>query len=91
MSDIVDDFLTRLQRHLPDQARELAPKLEAELRLAWGGTERLYIRKRVAANQPQARTAALGQALAAGQPLHDAFASAGLSRRSGFRHLNKRG
>lgn len=84
-NDVIDDFLTRLAHHLPS-AQDLAPKLEAELRQAWGGTEP-YIRHRPAA---QRRTQALAQALRQGQPLQEAFVTAGLPRRSGFRHLNKR-
>ncbi|MFN4114959.1 MAG: hypothetical protein ACK4F7_00475 [Inhella sp.] len=82
--DVIDDFLQRLAAHLP-AAQPLAPQLEAELRQHWGGTEP-YIRHRPAAAR---RTQALGQALQQGQPLQQAFVTAGLPRRSGFRHLAK--
>ena len=87
--DLVDDFLRRLCTRMP-QAAEHAPHLEAELRQHWGGTERHYIRKRPASQQPAARTQQLGQALQQGMPLQQAFATAGLSRAQGFRHLAKR-
>jgi hypothetical protein len=85
-ADLIDDFLARLTRTLP-AAAEVAPRLEAELRQHWGGTERTYIRKRPA---PDQRTASLGQALQRGLPLGEAFAAAGISRATGFRHLGKR-
>ncbi len=84
-ADLIDDFLHRLQAHLPE-ARQVAPQLEADLRATWGGTERHYLRKRPAAQQ---RTQQLATALQQGQPLREAFATAGLSPRSGFRHLAK--
>ena len=86
--DLVDDFLRRLCQRMP-HAAEHAPHLEAELRQHWGGTEGGYIRKRLAAQQPAARTQQLGQALQQGMSLQQAFATAGLPRRSGFRHLAK--
>jgi len=87
-SDLVDDFLRRLCTRMP-QAAEHAPQLEAELRQHWGGTERHYIRKRPASQQPAARTQQLGQALQQGMSLQQAFATAGLGRRSGFYYLKK--
>jgi hypothetical protein len=87
-ADLIDDFLHRLQAHLPE-ARQVAPQLEAEMRATWGGTERHYIRKRLASNRPEQRTQQLAQALQQGQPLREAFATAGLPARSGFRHLAK--
>lgn len=84
-ADVIDDFLSRLLTHLP-AAQSLAPRLEAELRAHWGGSRIDYVRKRPAAQQ---RTQALGLALQQGQPLAQAFASVGLPRRSGFRHLKR--
>lgn len=84
-NDVIDDLLKRLATHIPSAA-DLAPKLEAEMRQAWGGTEP-YIRHKP---DPSRRTMALAEALRQGKPLKEAFAMAGLPRRSGFRHLNKR-
>lgn len=85
-ADVIDDFLARLLTHLP-AASGVAPTLEAELRAHWGGTDRAYIRKRPAAQQ---RTQALAGALQQGLPLSQAFGAAGMSRATGFRHLNRR-
>lgn len=84
-ADVIDDFLTRLTQHLP-QAAAVAPQLEAELRQQWGGTERTYIRKRVATVK---RTQAIAGALQHGLPIDESFAQAGVSRATGFRHLAK--
>ncbi len=84
-ADLIDDFLTRLAQHVP-QAQQALPKLEAELRHHWGGTERTYIRKRPA---PAQRAQALGQALSQGLPLAEAFRVAGTPRRTGYRLLGK--
>lgn len=83
-ADLIDDFLHRLRAHLPEAGGAVAPLLERELRASWGGTERHYIRKHPAREQ---RTQQLASALQQGQPLRQAFATAGLSPRSGFRHL----
>jgi exonuclease VII large subunit len=85
-TDIVDDFIARLAAHAPAVATELAPQLERELRAHWGGTERTYIRK---FEHTARKTTRLAQQLQAGTTLDEAFANAGLSRRSGFRHLAK--
>lgn len=84
--DIVDDFIARLAAHAPAVAGELAPKLERELRAHWGGTERTYIRK---FEHTARKTLRLGRALQSGQTLAEAFATAGMSRTTGFRHLSK--
>jgi exonuclease VII large subunit len=84
--DLIDDFIARLAAHAPAVAADLAPKLERELRQQWGGTERHYLRK---FEHSARKTVRLGQQLQAGATLEEAFAQAGLSRRSGFRHLAK--
>jgi exonuclease VII large subunit len=84
--DLIDDFIARLHTHAPAVAAELAPRLERELRQQWGGTERHYLRK---FEHTARKTTRLAQQLQAGTTLDEAFANAGLSRRSGFRHLAK--
>lgn len=81
--DLIDDFRTRLLAVMPEAGPALAQVIP-QVRHQWGGTEP-YIRKR----DPQQQTAALAGALRQGQPLREAFATAGLSRRTGFRYLNK--
>jgi hypothetical protein len=84
-ADLIDDFLTRLTQHIP-QAAQAIPKLEAELRQHWGGTERTYIRKRMADSK---RTAQVAKMLQQGMPLTEGFAAAGVSRATGYRHMAK--
>ena len=96
MADIVDDFLQRLAAHVPaDVASQVAPKLEAEIRQHWGGTDRHYIRKHAKGAIPahlraQQRTQALATGLQQGQPLADLFQQAGIPRRTGFRLLQRK-
>lgn len=82
-TDLIDDFRARLLAVMPEAAPALAQVIP-QVRHTWGGTEP-YIRKR----DPQRQTEALAAALRQGQPLREAFATAGLSRSSGFRRLNK--
>lgn len=81
--DLIDDLRTRLLAVMPEAAPALAQVIP-QVRHLWGGTEP-YIRKR----DPHQQTAALAGALRQGQPLGEAFVTAGLSRRTGFRYLNK--
>ena len=39
MADIVDDFLARMQQHIPQAPIELRATLERDLRTAWGGSK----------------------------------------------------
>lgn len=87
MADIVDDFLTRLQTLAPDAAAQVGPRLEAELRQHWGGTDRNYIRKGQSAQQ---RAAAVAVGLQQGLPLNSVFQQAGVSRSAGYRLMARR-
>jgi hypothetical protein len=81
MADILDRVLERLQALAPDVPRPALTALEAQLRAELGGCEAGYIAKR----QTLQRQHALGQALAQGQTPAQAFATAGVARRTGFR------
>lgn len=85
MADIVDDFLARLKLHIPDATADRLVALEVEFRQQWGGCDRLYVAKRPGLLK-QTR---LGSALARGDNIETAFASAGVSRRHGYRILAK--
>lgn len=92
MADIVDDFLSRLAAHVPaDLAQQLTPKLEAEIRREWGGTDRGYIRKSPAAATPRAklsqRVSQVASGLQQGLSPSALFESAGIPRRTGYRIL----
>lgn len=86
MADIVDDFLTRLQQHIPDAPQDVRIKLEAGLRQAWGGTEP-YVGKRISLN---ARRIMVATGLRQSQPLKECFVQAGVSRRTGYRILGSK-
>ena len=47
MADIVDDFLARMQQHIPQAPIELRATLERDLRTAWGGSKP-YVAKQLA-------------------------------------------
>lgn len=83
MADIVDDFLTRLVQHVPSVPHEARVQLESGLRQAWGGTEP-YVGKRMSR---VTRTNLVAQGLRQARPLGEVFATADVSRRSGYRIL----
>ena len=82
--DLIDDLRTRLLAVMPDAAPALAQVIP-QVRQHWGGTEP-YIRKGEAGRKANALAGALRQ----GQPLREAFATAGLSRATGYRMLARR-
>lgn len=81
--DLIDDLRTRLLAVMPDAAPALAQVIP-QVRQHWGGTEP-YIRK----GETSRKANALAGALRQGQPLREAFATAGLSRSTGYRYLRK--
>ena len=86
MADIIDDFLTRLQQHVPDVPPETRLQLESGLRQSWGGTEP-YVGKRLSSFS---RTWAVANGLRRSLPLKDIFQTAGVSRRTGYRILGSK-
>jgi hypothetical protein len=86
MADIIDDFLTRLQQHVPNVAPETRLQLESGLRQSWGGTEP-YVGKRLS---PMSRSWAVANGLRRSMPLKDIFKSAGVSRSTGYRILGSK-
>lgn len=86
MADIVDDFLTRLQQHIPDTPPEVCFQLEATLRQSWGGTEP-YVGKRISRTT---RISMVAHGLRSARPLAEVFAQAGIPRRTGYRILRSK-
>jgi hypothetical protein len=86
MADIVDDFLTRLQQHIPAVAPEVRYQLEASIRQTWGGTEP-YVGKRISLTT---RTTLVAHGLRQARPLSEVFAQAGIPRRTGYRILGSK-
>jgi leucine-zipper of insertion element IS481 len=86
MADIVDDFLTRLQQHVPNVPMEQLVKLESGLRQTHGGTEP-YVGKRLSLTT---RTFLVARGLQRQRPLAEVFAQAGVARRTGYRILGSK-
>ena len=80
MADIVDDFLQRLQQHIPDAPPEIRHQIETGLRHAWGGNE-VYVGKRLSRST---RISLVARGLQHRQPLAEVFAQAGIGRRQGY-------
>ena len=87
MADIVDDFLTRLQRHVPDLPIEKKLTLEREIRFELGGTRAGDIAKGIGGLGKISRMSLVANGLRQQKPLKEIFATAGVSRRTGFRLL----
>ena len=86
MADIIDDFLTRLQQHVPNVAPETRLQLESNLRESWGGSKP-YVGKRVSMFT---RTWVVANGLRRSMPLKEGFKSAGVSSRTGYRILGSK-
>lgn len=86
MADIVDDFLTRLQQHVPNAPLEVRATLERDLRTAWGGSKP-YVAKQL---NRTTRMSILANGLQQKRPLQEIFAQAGVCRRAGFYLLSSK-
>lgn len=89
MADIIDRFIDDLRAS--DGDMQVA---EARFRQREGGLDGGYIRKTLRgmdkASHVQRATQAIGDALANGSPLAQAFAAAGVGRTAGYRHLKRK-
>lgn len=84
--DIVDDFLTRLAKHVPDLPIETRLKLEQETRQHWGGN-RAEVAKGIGGLSKTTRRWVVATGLQQAQPLQSIFQQARTSRRTGYRIL----
>jgi hypothetical protein len=84
MADVLDDIVLRLiEAGCPVES---VKRVERETRQIWGGDD-AYIGKRTV----EMKASAVGAALCvAGTSIAEAFANAGVPRRTGFRLLNRR-
>lgn len=83
--DVIDATVDFLRERLPQLDEDTLDELEVALRLVFGG-QQFYVRRR----PMLAKAAALGAALRRGLPLHQAIASAGVSRATAYRVLGLR-
>lgn len=86
MADIVEDILTRLAQQVPGITPESTACIERDVRLAWGGSEH-YVGKRMSS---RTRLSMVGHGLRQQKPLGQVFREAGVSRRTGYRLLDKK-
>ena len=87
MADIVDDFLARLCRALPQPVDDAtATRLEQEMRHEWGGQE-TYVGKRLA---PQTRQRMIESVLRSRSQLGTIIGQQGFSRRTVQRVLRRK-
>ena len=82
--DIIAAFMRRLLTEFPETSADRARRIEDNLRRDFGG-ERHYARKA----PDEGKAYRLGNALAAGESLFQAFADAEVSRRHGYRLLKR--
>lgn len=87
--DIVDDFLTRLAKHVPDLPIETRLKLEQETRKHWGGN-RAEVAKGIGGLSRTTRRWVVAHGLSQAQPMGDIFRMANVSRRTGYRILGSK-
>jgi hypothetical protein len=91
--DILEDYIARLEAQLAAAAPDLpiealmrsARQIELDVRRARGGSEH-YLKKAPA----EGKAFSLGNALAAGVPLAQAFAEVGVKRAMGYRLIARR-
>ncbi len=87
--DIVDDFLSRLQRHVPDLPIETRLRLERETRYEWGGN-RANVAKGVGGLSKTTRTWVVANGLRQSRPLAEVFRMAGGHRATSYRILGSK-
>lgn len=85
MADILDKLISHLRTQMPELPHERLAFAEAMVRAEMGGCDGGYIARRPAMQ----RQVAIGQQLAAGATLSQAFQAAGVSRRHGYRLAGK--
>ena len=90
MADIVDDFLTRLQQHIPELPIDTRLNIEREIRHHHGGTRAGDIAKGIGGLSRSTRSFVTGLALRQQQPLPEVFRAAGVSRATGYRYLSSK-
>lgn len=83
--DALDAIVEQLRAAVPDYPEQKLREAAFKIRRDMGGGS-IYIKKATA----EGKAFSLGNALAAGVPLTQAFADLGLSRRTGFRLLRRR-
>lgn len=86
MADIVDDFLQRLQQHIPNAPLEVRATLERDLRSTWGGSKP-YVAKQL---NRVTRSALLAHGLRQQRPLSEVFTQVGIARRTAYRILGSK-
>ena len=86
MADIVDDFLTRLQQHVPDLQPTIRHQIESGIRQEWGGAYP-YVAKK-ASRMTRKNLVAAG--LKSANSLKECFAQANVSQATGYRILNSK-
>jgi hypothetical protein len=86
MTDIIDDFLTRLANAAPHVDATVHRQLESELRQQWGGGKS-YVAKQFS---QATRVRIMAESLQQRRSLAECFAQAGVSRRTGYRILGKK-
>lgn len=83
--DVIDALVKQLLAAVPGLPHDQAHAAAARIRQDWGGSTH-YVKKAPATG----KAFGLGTALAAGVPLTQAFADAGVSRATGYRYLKRR-
>ena len=90
MADIVDDFLTRLQQHVPDLPINTRLNLERDIRREYGGTRAGDVAKGIDGLSKSTRTFMVSLGLRHQKPMREIFSMAGVSRRTGYRMLSSK-
>ena len=90
MADIVDDFLTRLQQHIPDLPVDTRLNIERDIRRHHGGTRAGDIAKGIGGLSRSTRNFVTGLELRHQKPISEVFRAAGVSRATGYRYLSSK-
>jgi hypothetical protein len=90
MADLLNDFLVRLQQHVPDLTERVSPdvllKVESEMRHVRKG-DWAYVGQKVSRFT---RISMVARGLQQKLPLNENFANAGISRATGYRYLSSK-
>jgi antitoxin component of RelBE/YafQ-DinJ toxin-antitoxin module len=93
MTDIIDDFLSRIANHVPDLPFDVRLRVESDLRHTWGGStiqKTTYVEKGIRGYGKETRAMLVSMGLQQRKPLRQITKDIGVYPSTVFRMLNRK-